>query len=129
MKEIYVVAALIENDGKIMIAQRNKGDFEGLWEFPGGKVEEGETEQEALIREIHEEFDISINIKEYLTTIEHDYPNFHLKMSCYICTLQDGKINLHDHYAIEWIDPEEQKIQWVPADIKALSKYIERKIR
>lgn len=123
MKEIKVVAAVIENKNRILIAQRNKGEFEGLWEFPGGKIELGETEKEALVREIEEEFNINIVVKDHLISIEHDYSTFHLKMSCYICHINDEQITLHDHYAIKWIDPLEKNIKWVPADIKVINAY------
>lgn len=123
MKDIYVVAAIIEKNDKILIAQRNKGEFEGLWEFPGGKIESGETEQEALAREIKEEFNINIDVKDHLISIEHDYSTFHLNMSCYICHINDEQITLHDHYAIKWINPLEEHINWVPADIKVINAY------
>lgn len=122
-KLVKVVAAVIEKDGKILVAQRNKGEFEGLWEFPGGKIENGETEQEALSREIKEEFEINITINEHLITIEHEYSNFHLHMSCYICSTDNSDFSLHDHYAIKWINPFEKKINWVPADIKVINAY------
>lgn len=122
-KLVKVVAAVIEKDGKILVAQRNKGEFEGLWEFPGGKIELNETEQEALTREIKEEFDINIEIKDHLVTIDHDYSSFHLNMSCYICNAGANEIKLHDHYAIKWIDPLEKGIDWVPADVKVINEY------
>ena len=123
MKEVNVVAAVIEKENKILIAQRNNGEFEGLWEFPGGKVENGETEKDALKREIKEEFNINIEVKEHLVTIDHDYSNFHLNMSCYICNINDENIELHDHYAIKWIDSFDNNIEWVPADIKVINAY------
>ena len=123
MKIINVVAAVIEKDNKILIAQRNKGEFEGLWEFPGGKIESGETKEAALIREIREEFDINVEVNNHLVTIDHDYSSFHLNMSCYLCHINDNDIKLHDHYAIKWIDSLDGDIDWVPADIKVVNAY------
>ena len=122
-KLVKVVAAVIEKNGKILIAQRNKGEFDGLWEFPGGKIENSETEKEALIREIKEEFDVNVEVKEHLITIDHDYSTFHLNMSCYICSVNDKEIVLHDHYAVKWIESADNNIEWVPADIKVINAY------
>ena len=123
MKTLRVVAAIIEKDGKILIAQRMYGKQAGLWEFPGGKIEEGETGKEAIIREIEEEFDTEIDVKGYLTTIEHQYDDFYLVMDCFICSIKEGELTLHDHTAYRWIDPEEKDIEWVPADVKAIEAY------
>ncbi|MDO4501363.1 MAG: (deoxy)nucleoside triphosphate pyrophosphohydrolase [Erysipelotrichaceae bacterium] len=128
MKTIRVVAAILEKDNKILIARRLKGNFAGLWEFPGGKYEEGETGEEAIKREIKEEFDSEIEVKDFLCTIEHQYPEFYLVMDCYICKFIDEEIVLHDHSAIKWIDPNEENIEWVPADIKVIEKYHEQRI-
>ena len=127
MKTIRVVAAIIEKGDKILIAKRNYGEFEGLWEFPGGKYEEGETGPQALIREIEEEFDTEIEVKDFLITVDHDYDSFHLTMDCFICGLITDNLHLHDHSAIKWIDPEEEIIDWVPADKKVIKAYNERK--
>lgn len=126
MKTIRVVAAIIEKDNKILIARRLKGEFAGLWEFPGGKYEENETGEEAIKREIEEEFDIKIDVNRYLCTIEHQYDSFYLVMDCYICTMITDNMNLHDHSDIRWIDPKEDNIDFVPADIKVIRKYNER---
>ena len=123
MKTIRVVATIIEKDDHILIARRNHGEFEGLWEFPGGKYEEGETGEQAIIREIKEEFDTDISVKDYLCTIEHQYDSFYLVMDCFICELINSNLHLHDHSAIKWIDPYEENIDWVPADKKVLSEY------
>lgn len=125
MKKIKVVAAIIEKDNKILIAKRNHGEFDGLWEFPGGKYEKGETGEEAIKREIEEEFDVEIDVKDYLCTVEHQYDSFYLIMDCYICSLKSDNMILHDHSDIKWIDLEYDDIEWVPADIKVIRKYYE----
>ena len=122
MKILKVVAAIIEKDGKILIAQRLKGDLQGRWEFPGGKYEENETGEEAIIREIKEEFEAELIVKEYLFKIKHSYPDFHLEMDCFRCALKDENITLHDHKAVKWIDPYE-KADYAPADIKVIKEY------
>lgn len=120
MKTIHVVGAIIKKEEKILIAQRLKGEFAGLWEFPGGKVEIGESDEQALMREIDEELEIQINEIEYLTTAEYDYDTFHLSMKCYLCKMKNDHIQLHDHSAIKWIsiDTPLNNIAWVPADIQ-----------
>ena len=123
MKTIHVVAAIIEKEDKILIAQRLKGEHQGLWEFPGGKVEDNETNEQALIREIKEEFETDIQIHSYLTTIEYQYPAFYLVMDCYICTLTSKSMHLNDHSAIRWIHPQDANINWVPADVLVIEKY------
>lgn len=122
MKTIKVVAAIIKNKDKIMIAQRLKGDFAGQWEFPGGKIEAGETAEEALKREIMEEMELSIKVNEYLITAEYDYPTFHLSMDCFMCSLENEEMHLHDHTAIQWIPLNEEikNINWVPADVQVI---------
>ena len=123
MKTVRVVAAIIEKEDKILIAQRLKGEFKGLWEFPGGKIEEQEKPEEALIREIKEEMEVDIKINKYLCTIEHDYSTFHRSMDCFVCTLTSEGLHLNDHSAIKWINPFEDKIDWVPADVKVIENY------
>ena len=127
MKTLRVVAAIIEKDGQILIAQRLKGEFAGLWEFPGGKIEEGETPEQALIREIEEEFDTELNVNNLLTTVEHQYDTFYLIMDCFICSIKSGDLVLHDHMAYKWINPHVENIDWVPADIKVINAYLEYK--
>ncbi len=125
-KTIKVVAAIIEKDDTIMIAKRSYGEFEGLWEFPGGKYEEGETGEQALKREIEEEFDTEIRIKDFLCTVKHRYTSFNLVMDCYICELITNELHLHDHTAYRFIKPNERGIDWVPADKKVIKSYKER---
>ena len=122
-KTIKVVAGIIEKDDTIMIAKRSYGEFEGLWEFPGGKYEEGETGEQALKREIEEEFDTEIRIKDFLCTVKHRYTSFNLVMDCYICELITNELHLHDHTAYRFIKPNERGIDWVPADKKVLKAY------
>ena len=118
MKTIHVVAAIIRNaDGRIFCTQRGYGEWKGWWEFPGGKVEYGETPKEALRREIREELASEIEVGELLTTVEYDYPKFHLSMQCYFCTLVSGKLTLLEHDAARWLSPNELgSVQWLPAD-------------
>lgn len=125
MKTLRVVAAIIEKGDKILIAQRLKGEFAGLWEFPGGKIEEGESPKQALIREIEEEFDTELNINDFLVTVEHQYDSFYLIMDCFVCSIKFGELTLHDHMAYKWIGINESGIDWVPADIKVFKAYIE----
>jgi 8-oxo-dGTP diphosphatase len=117
MKTIEVTAAIIIKDGKVFATQRGYGDWKGWWEFPGGKMEAGETPQEALIREIHEELDAEIEIGELLDTVEWDYPAFHLKMHCFLCTLVSESIHLNEHEDAAWLSAETlDSVKWLPAD-------------
>ncbi len=128
MKTIHVVAAIIVKGNKIMIAKRNYGEFNGLYEFPGGKVEFGETKEEALKREIREELEVDIAIDRFFMKATYDYPNFHLDMDCYLCHLLDENIVLNDHSEMKWIDHNDESIEWLPANnqiLDQLSKEIE----
>ena len=118
MKTIEVVAAIIVDDaGRIFATQRGYGDWTDWWEFPGGKIEPGEQPQEALKREIREELDAAIEVGELLRTIEYDYPQFHLTMHCYRCSLADGHLTLLEHEAAKWLRPDElDSVRWLPAD-------------
>ncbi len=123
MKQIHVVAAIIKKDNKILIAKRLKGEFKGLWEFPGGKIEPQENALEALKREIKEELEIDITINKHFMQIEYDYPSFHLIMDCYLCSIHQEIITLHDHEEIKWIDiNHHEDINWIPADIQIVEK-------
>lgn len=121
MKTIEVVAAIIIDNGKVFATQRGSGDFKDKWEFPGGKVEPGESPEEALIREIREELDTEININDYLCTVEYDYPKFHLRMHCFICSIIEGKLVLKEHEAAKWLDwGHLWDVEWLPADVDAV---------
>lgn len=125
-KTIRVVAAILEHNDEILIAQRLKGEFAGLWEFPGGKYEEGETGEEAIKREIEEEFECEIEVGDLLCTVKHRYSTFNLVMDCYICSFITNNLHLHDHSAINWIKPNQRGIKWVPADKKVIKAYKEK---
>ena len=118
MKTIEVVAAVIKHNDRIFITRRGYGDFVDMWEFPGGKIEIGESKEEALIREIKEELELDIKILDFLTTVEYDYPSFHLIMHCFVCQISGGKLNLNDHNDAKWITFDElDGEKWIPADV------------
>lgn len=129
MKTIRVVAAIIVHENQVFATQRGYGDFKGGWEFPGGKIEQGETSQEALVREIKEELDTEIEVGELLETVEHDYPEFHLSMDCFFCSIKSGELVLKEHEAARWLTKETlDSVDWLPADkglIKHISDYLE----
>ncbi len=117
MKTIEVVAAIILRDGQVFATQRGYGEFQGWWEFPGGKIESGESPKEALKREIREELDAEIEVGELLQTVEWDYPNFHLTMHCFICGLISESLHLNEHEAATWLSSETlRSVKWLPAD-------------
>lgn len=123
MKTIEVVAAVIKHDNKIFTTRRGYGEFENMWEFPGGKIEAVETREDALIREIKEELELDIKVSTYITTVEYDYSNFHLTMHCFICEVCGGELQLNAHNAVKWVSLEElDNLQWVPADILVVEK-------
>ena len=118
MKTVDVVAAVIKREDAILATQRGYGDFKGGWEFPGGKVEAGETPEQAIIREIHEELEAIIEVDSYLTTVEYDYPSFHLSMRCYVCHVVQGHLELLEHSAAKWLTASElDSVDWLPADV------------
>ena len=117
MKTVEVVAAIIRRDGRIFATQRGYGDWKDWWEFPGGKVEAGETPEQALVREIREELDTDISVDTFLCTVEYDYPKFHLTMHCYLCSLLTEALHLNEHEAARWLDKDElDAVEWLPAD-------------
>lgn len=127
-KNIKVVAAVIKNGNKIYATQRGYGEFKGGWEFPGGKIEQGETSQEALVREIEEELETKIKVNDLIDTIEYDYPNFHLYMECFWCEIIKGNLVLLEAEAAKWLTKEElYSVDWLPADLLLIPK-IERNL-
>ncbi len=121
MKRIEVVAAIIRKGDKVFATQRGYGEFKDWWEFPGGKMEEGETPEQALIREIHEELDARISVDKFLYTVEWDYPQFHLTMHCYLSSLLNEALHLNEHEAARWLGKEElHSVNWLPADVSLL---------
>lgn len=126
MKTIRVVAAVIKDGNRIFATQRGYGDFKGGWEFPGGKIEVGETPQVALKREIWEELDTEISVGELIDTIEYDYPAFHLSMDCFWCEIIKGDLILKEHEAARWLDKNSiNNVEWLPADITLIDHIIE----
>ena len=127
MKTVNVVAAVIRKDDTIFATQRGYGEYKSGWEFPGGKIEAGETPEEALVREIKEELDTEIEVGEYLDTVEYDYPTFHPSMRCYWCTVMSGALVLKEHEAARWLTKETlYSVNWLPADITIIDKIRER---
>ncbi len=117
MNRLKVVAAIIIHNNKVFATQRGYGEFKDSWEFPGGKIEPGETPQEALVREIREELDTEIIVGDLLETVEYDYPGFHLSMDCFLCAVQSGNLVLKEHEAARWLTVETlDKVDWLPAD-------------
>ncbi|MBO4980927.1 MAG: 8-oxo-dGTP diphosphatase MutT [Lachnospiraceae bacterium] len=117
-RTIHVVAAIIQNENKIFATQRSYGEFKDGWEFPGGKIEPGETPEQALVREIQEELDTLIEVGELMDTVEYDYPTFHLSMECFLCTVKEGDLVLKEHEAARWLTREElDDVAWLPADL------------
>jgi len=124
MKTIHVVAAVIrDGEGRIFATQRGYGPYKDGWEFPGGKIEPGETPEEALKREIREELDAEIEVGESAGRIEYDYPEFHLSMDCFFCVLLSGALILKEHEAAKWLRPEElDSVAWLPADLSLIER-------
>lgn len=121
MKRIEVVAAIIRHEGRILATQRGYGDFKDGWEFPGGKMEPGETAEEAVVREIREELKVEIVPERLVTTVECDYPKFHLTMHCFLSSIRSGTVSLVEHEAAKWLKPDElDSVDWLPADVEAV---------
>ena len=118
MKNVEVVAAVITANGKVFATQRGYGDFKDGWEFPGGKIEPGETPEAALRREIKEELETDIEVEQFIKTVEFDYPKFHLTMHCFFCHIVSGELVLLEHEAAKWLFKEElDSVEWLPADL------------
>ena len=127
MKSIEVVAAIIHNEDKILATQRGYGEWKDFWEFPGGKMEAGETPEDALRREIWEELETRIVVERFVKTIDWDYPAFHLTMHCYLCRVESGCLKLKEHEAARWLTKDDlDSVEWLPADrdvVKEISAY------
>jgi len=123
VKTIQVVAAILRQGGKIFATQRGYGPWAGWWEFPGGKVEPGESRQQALAREIREELDTDILVGDKIAHVEYDYPDFHLSMDCFDCTVRAGHLTLKEHEAARWLTRDElRQVKWLPADLEILDR-------
>lgn len=126
MKHIEVVAGIIKDGDRIFATQRGYGEFKDGWEFPGGKMEPGETPQQALARELKEELAVDVNVGDFLCTVDYDYPTFHLTMHCFYCSLVGGELTLLEHEAAKWLNMSElHTVNWLLADVeivKALEK-------
>ena len=123
MKTIHVVAAVILRDGKVFATQRGYGAYKDYWEFPGGKIEPGETAEEALVREIREELDTEIAVEAPFEQVEYDYPEFHLSMQCFLCRVIRGSLVLKEHEDAAWLDRERlDDVRWLPADETVISR-------
>lgn len=123
MKTLHVVCAVIRKDNKIFATQRGYGEFKDGWEFPGGKIESGETPQQALKREIHEELDTEINVGDQIETVEYDYPEFHLSMQCFWCNVVSGKLTLLEAEDARWLTKDTiESVDWLPADKELVQK-------
>lgn len=123
MKNIEVVAAIFRKENTIFATEKGYGEFKGYWEFPGGKVEPGESLEEALRREIREELQVEINIEEKFTELDYDYPHFHLTMHCYFCSVLSGEITLVEATDARWLKKEElNTVNWLPADISLIEE-------
>ena len=121
MKTVRVVAAVIRDGGRVFATQRGYGDYKDWWEFPGGKIESGETPADALKREIREELDTEIEVGDLITTVEYDYPDFHLSMDCFFCRVLSGSLILKEHESARWLAPGElDSVSWLPADLELI---------
>ena len=120
-KTIHVVAAIIRRGNEIFATQRGYGEYKDWWEFPGGKIEPGETAEEAVVREIKEELDTEVNVDKYITTVEYDYPGFYLIMECFWCSIKEGHLTLLEHEAAKWLPLDNlRQVNWLPADVEVI---------
>ena len=122
-KRVDVVAGILLKEGRIFATQRGKGEFKGGWEFPGGKIEPGETPEAALARELREELAVEVSVGPLFCAVEHDYPAFHLSMRCFLCELASGEPVLLEHDAAKWLAPSElRSVEWLPADVSVVER-------
>ena len=118
MKTYHVVAAIIQHNNKILATQRGYGDYKDGWEFPGGKIEPGETPEQALVREIREELAMTVEVERHIVDVSYDYPKFHLEMACFLCSITEGTPHLLEHEAARWLEPTKiDSVDWLPADV------------
>ena len=118
MKTYHVVAAIIRQGERILATQRGYGDYKDGWEFPGGKIEPGETPEEAVVREIEEELGMTVAVEQHVVDVAYDYPQFHLEMACFLCSIAEGTPHLLEHEAARWLLPHEiDSVDWLPADV------------
>ena len=123
MKTIEVVAAIIHQGGRILATQRGYGDYKGWWEFPGGKIEPGETQEQAIRREIAEELNVQICVERKVCTVEYDYPQFHLLMHCFWCSMAGGELELREHESAQWLERSQwESVEWLPADVLVIEE-------
>lgn len=129
MKTYHVVAAIIKQGTRIFATQRGYGDHKDKWEFPGGKIEAGETPEQALIREIREELDMDITVQRHVVDVSYDYPDFHLEMGCFLCSIAQGSPHLLEHEAAKWLEPREiDSVDWLPADVLVVDALKEQSV-
>ncbi|MBQ4309118.1 MAG: (deoxy)nucleoside triphosphate pyrophosphohydrolase [Lachnospiraceae bacterium] len=122
-KTIRVTAAVIHEDGRIFATQRGYGDYKDWWEFPGGKIEPGESPEECVVREIREELSATVAVERKICTVEWDYPKFHLSMDCFLCRVAEGELKLLEHEAARWLSRDEaDSVHWLPSDVEVLEK-------
>ena len=127
-KSIRVVAAIIRQENQVFATQRGYGIYKDWWEFPGGKIEKGETPEEAIVREIREELDTEITVDSFLATVKYDYPEFHLTMDCFWCSIREGHLRLLEHEAAKWLPLDDlRQVNWLPADVLVV-EYIEQAV-
>ena len=123
MKTIRVVAAIIQNNDKIFATQRGYGAYKDYWEFPGGKIEANETSEHAIVREIQEELATIIHPDQFLMTVEYDYPEFHLSMDCFLCSVVEGTLELLEHESAKWLSKDQlYSVEWLPADLIVIER-------
>lgn len=129
MKTIKVVAAIIKRDNEVLATQRGYGNYEGWWEFPGGKIEPGEAAEQALMREIREELRTDISIERHVIDVSYDYPEFHMNMQCFLCSLAGDALTLVEHEDAKWLNAENiGSVKWLPSDIEVIDALREQGI-